>query len=223
MTTRTPAAKTPASTAATAGKKTPAKKTPAKRTPGKRSLSRPAAADKPQATRPATIVNLYKLPTARRRDFVGPLGAHEQAAVRAALAAASARLPISVRAWNGSTAQLADGTLLIHNPGPDRKFTAHIACRHGAIHGWPITTHTDLREARAVTHACERPHARPSDDGDVRPDWDGAITYGVRPVPAPKPSVVLVLREGVHRAQASAADTQPIDTLPEQAKEHPEP
>ncbi|MDX3532546.1 hypothetical protein P1P75_40680, partial [Streptomyces sp. ID05-39B] len=174
--------------------------------------------------------------TARRRLFTGPMGVNEQAAIRAALDAAASRLPIPVRAWNGSTTTLTDGTHITHNPGPDRRFTAQIACRHGAIHGWPITTYTDLREARALTHACERPHTPPTTDTDGTPlNWDKAITRGIHHAPAPKPPAVLQLREGVRRANAATAETQPLskdditaglaaraaDT--ETPKEHPQP
>ncbi|KPI31394.1 hypothetical protein OV320_2610 [Actinobacteria bacterium OV320] len=185
----------------------------------------------PKKTTPTpAAVDLRHLLKPRRRLFTGPMGPNEQAAIRAALDTARAALPIPVRTWNGSTANLTDGTLLTHNPGPDRLFTAHIACRHGAIHGYPITTHTDLREARALTHACERPHTNPTDDGM---NWDKAITGGVHPAPAPKPGVVVQLREGIRRAAATKAETQPLTLADiaeglaartadaETAKEHP--
>lgn len=166
--------------------------------------------------------------TVRRRLFVGPMGASEQAAVRAALASAALRLPVPVRSWNGSTAQLTDGTLLIHNPGPDRVFTAHVACRRGAIHGWPITTHDDLREARALTHACERRHTAntPGDNG-IELDWHKALQHGIQPTTR--------LAEGLKTAKKSTADTQSMSLneigahIAEQladkdtAKEHPQP
>lgn len=227
-----------AKTANTAAAPTPAKKAAAKRTtPAKPRAPRTRAArktaapvlslakqkpaqDDPQPT--ATIVDHRPPLTVRRRLFVGPMGANEQAAVRAALATATTRLPIPVRSWNGSTARLADGTLITHNPGPDRTYTAHIACRHGAIHGYPIHTDTDLREARALTHACERPH------GGINADQ--AINHGVTTTP-PTISPVLELSEGIRRT----ATTQPLsvddiaaglaartaDT--ETPKEHPEP
>jgi hypothetical protein len=198
---------------------TPAKKTAAKKTTTKKA-----------ATSPVTVVNLYKPPPVRRKLFTGPMGAHEQAAIRAALASAGLRLPIPVRTWNGSEAQLADGVLLIHNPGPDRTFTAHIACRHGAIHGWPITSHTDLREARALTHACERPHTTPEDGG---PDWDKAINHGVTRHRPTQTGVIVQLREGARRAHALHDDTEPLNLTAglaerataddDQAKEHPQP
>ena len=205
--------------------KASARKTQAKKT--KKSAAKTPA--NTNATPGPTLVALHPPVNVRPRHFVGPRGAQEQAAVRAALASAHLRLPISVRAWNGSTAQLADGTLLIHNPSPDRAFTAHIACRHGAIHGWPITSLADLREARGLTHACERRHTAntPSDDG-IELDWDKAITHGIKPTSR--------LGEGLTTAKKSAADTQPLsqqdiaegltartaaDT--DQPKEHPQP
>jgi hypothetical protein len=198
---------------------TPAKKTPAKAAPAKRTINRGAtkttAAKTPTktaakkalpATAPVndTIVDTRPKLTVRRKLFVGPLGVQEQAAVRAALAAASAGLPVPVRTWNGSQAQLADGTLLIHNPSTDRLFTAHIACPHGAIHGWPITTRHDLNEARAVTRICQTPHTS-STGSDL--DWDQALTHGVTPLTQP---VVKVSRlaEGLKKAKAAATDTQ---------------
>jgi len=204
--------------------------TPAKQTAAKKTTKKAAPT---KTTRPGTVVNLYKPPPVRRKLFVGPMGVNEQAAIRAALAAASLLLPIPVRTWNGSQAHLADGTLLIHNPSDDRTFTAHIACRHGAIHGYPITSHTDLREARALTHACERPHTTKDGAGL---DWDNAINHGVTPTRTPKTGVVVQLREGVRRTHALHDDTEPLpltditaglaerataDT--DQAKEHPQP
>jgi hypothetical protein len=166
----------------------------------------------------------------RRRIFVGPMGANEIAAVRAALAAASAALPVPVRSWDGPQAQLADGLLLIHNPGPDRIFTAHIACPHGAIHGWPITTRQDLTEARALTRICQTRHASTTGEDT---DWDQAITEGVQPITQP---VVKVSRlaEGLKTAKKAAADTQglSLDEIAagianradqDQPKEHPQP
>lgn len=217
----------------------PAKKTAAKRPARKRAprkTTTPALSlVKPKNTTPdtdTTQVDPRPRLTVRRRLFVGPMGAHEQAAVRAALAAAHLALPVPVRAWNGSTAHLGDGTILIHNPGPDRTFTAHIACRHGAIHGWPITSATDLREARGLTKACERRHSTntPADDG-AELDWDKAVHHGIKPTSR--------LGEGLKAAKKATADTQPLsqqeiaeglaqraaetaaDT--EEPKEHPEP
>lgn len=210
MATRTRKTTTPDTQPKPARKRAPRKTS----TPRPRlSLAKPPVPNDPQPTtdddpQPTTIVDLRHPLKPRRRLFVGPMGPNEQAAIRAALAAAANRLPIPVSTWNGSTAQLADGTLLIHNPGPDRTFTAHIACPHGAIHGYPITTHTDLQDARTLTHACERDHTPHIDDTGL--DWDKAITRGIYPAPAPKPPAVLQLREGVRRANAAAADTQPL-------------
>ncbi|MFE6412618.1 hypothetical protein ACFVOR_37425 [Streptomyces sp. NPDC057837] len=225
----TPAKKAPAKTAAkravnTANsRKTTTSKAPAKQT-AKKPL--PAAAPVNDTATPAPP----KL-RARRKVFTGPMGATEQAAVRAALAAARAALPIPVRAWHGSQAQLADGTLLIHNPGPDRHFTAHIACPHGAIHGWPITTHHDLAEARAVTRICQTPHTEPDPTEDL--DWDKAIRAGVTPLTQPTVKVS-PLTEGLKRAKKAAADTQGLSRADidtglaaradhDQPKEHPQP
>ncbi|MBE4761801.1 hypothetical protein [Streptomyces caniscabiei] len=201
---------TTSSTRKTAAKKAPAaRKATAKKTP-----TRPAA-----KARPAPVDLRHPLPV-RRRVFVGPMGAHEQAAIRAALASAAARLPIPVRAWNGPTAHLANGTVLTHTPhhattDQTPQFTAHIPCRHGATHQHLIHTARDLAAARTATNRCDGLH-------------------GATP---PKPAAILQLREGIQRATASAADTQPlsrddIDTGlaaraagadTDQPKEHPQP
>lgn len=186
----------------------------------------PQPAETPVQTRPNPFGTLK-----RRRLFVGPMGAHEQAAIRAALASAHLRLPIPVRTWNGSQAQLADGTLLIHNPGPDRAFTAHIACRTGSIHGYPITSADDLKTARALTKGCERRHTSKTPSGDgTELDWHKAIAHGIQPTTR--------LAEGLTTARKAVADTQPLsvdeigqhiaDQLAERAdtedaKEHPQP
>ena len=213
-----------------ARKTTPAKKTTTKTTARKATAKKTAAKKtSPKTTTPAaTVVDTRTSLTARRRLFVGPMGASEQAAVRAALAAAHNRLPIPVRAWNGSTAHLTDGTLRIPNPSPDRTFTAHIACRHGAIHGWPITTHDDLHEARALTHACERRHAtNTTGDNGIEYDWAKPVQRGIQPTTR--------LGEGLKTAKKAAVDTQSLNTDDitaglaaravdtEQPKEHPQP
>ncbi|MER6249430.1 hypothetical protein [Streptomyces griseorubiginosus] len=231
---KTAAKKTTAPASAPA-KKTTAKRTPAKpRTPRTRkttaALSLVKPPTKPATDDQATVVDLRYPLNPRRRLFVGPMGPNEQAAIRAALDSARLRLPIPVRTWNGSQAQLTDGTLLIHNPGPDRTFTAHIACRRGAIHGWPITSERDLRAARAITHACERRHSANTpapDNNDIEHDWHKAISHGIRPTSR--------LAEGLATARKSTADTQPLSLdeigahIAEQLadadvpKEHPQP
>ncbi|MEW2187708.1 hypothetical protein AB0900_30955 [Streptomyces cellulosae] len=234
--------------ARTTARNTPAKKTTARKTAAKKTTTRktaqarttPAKKTQPRLslvkpTPEQPRLSLVKNPTPTRttdlplrpRPIVGPLGINEQAAVRAALAAAATRLPVPVRTWNGSTAQLADGVLLIHNPGPDRTFTAHVACRHGAIHGYPIRNLHDLREARALTHACGTNHT-------VDGDWDQAITHGVRPMTAPAVKVSR-LADALTTAKKATADTQPMNTAQiaaglaarqntdNTAKEHPQP
>jgi hypothetical protein len=192
----------------TTAKKTPAKKTaPARKTPATKTNA-PAAERKPA---PVILAKRPKL-AVRRRLFVGPHGPHEQAAIRAALAAAATRLPIPVRTWNGSTARLADGVLIIHNPGHDRAFTAHIACPHGAIHGWPINTHDDLRGARTATRECTTPH------GGYNADQ--AIREGVTTTVPSRPVFQL------QQIAKCTADTQPLalaDIEATTAKEHPQP
>lgn len=187
---------------------------------------------KPGAKAPTTDTGTVTRPlpklAVRRKLFVGPMGPNEQAAIRAALDAARLALPIPVRTWNGSQAQLGDGTLLIHNPGPDRVFTAHIACRHGAIHGYAITSVQDLKTARAITPACERRHSTPTPgDNATQLDWDKAIHHGVRRTSR--------LGEGVQQIRKTVAETQSMSKKAiaeglaaraadhETPKEHPQP
>ncbi|MFJ4473301.1 hypothetical protein ACIP2X_38205 [Streptomyces sp. NPDC089424] len=242
----------------TTGKRGTAKKTttkpPAKQTPAKRATARPAAKKTtPAPTKTATPrpahaepdrINLHKnhppAPTLvdlrpplriRRRVFVGPHKPTELAAIRAALASAAARLPIPVRAWNGPTAHLHDGTTLTHTPAyattdQPPQFIAHIPCPHGATHEYLIRSARDLAGARAVTSLCQVSHGSP--------DQDTAIRHGAPAVAQPKPPAAFQLREGVRRAQALHDDTEPLnrddidagltaraDT--DSPKEHPQP
>lgn len=212
----------------------PAKKTTAKkataRTPRKRTTKATPALTLVQPSKDtdtATQVDTRPRLAVRRRAFVGPMGPSEQAAVRAALTSAALLLPVSARAWDGSTANLADGTLLIHNPGPDRLFTAQIACRRGSIHGYPITSADDLKTARAVTRACERRHAdsTPADDG-AELNWHKALDHGIQHTSR--------LGEALQAVKKTVADTQPMSTdaiaahiaaqlADDQPKEHPQP
>lgn len=228
--TRTRAAK---KTASAPAKKTAAKKAAAaparRRTPcnttGLSLVGNPTTTPEPGPT----LVDL-RHPLQRRRTIVGPITPSEHAAVRAALDTARLRLPIPVRTWNGSAANLTDGTLLIHNPGPDRTFTAHIACPRGAIHGYPITSADDLKTARAITRICERRHTAntPSNNDDLEYDWHKAISNGTQ---------TNRLTEGIKTARTANADTQPLskqdiaaglaaratDTASDAPKEHPQP
>lgn len=200
---------------ATRTRKTTAKKTP---DPAKKAAARKPATKKalPAAApvNPSTIVDLRRpLPT-RRRVFVGPMGATEQAAIRAALAAASARLPVPVRSWHGPTAHLHDGTILTHTPAhatTDQTPTFHAAirCPHGAVHAYTIHTTQELQQARQLTAQCNQ-----------------------RTEPITPDIVVRALGDALTRARAAAADTQPLDTKQiragltarpdqESAKEHP--
>lgn len=221
---RKAAANTPAKNTTTkkATTRAPRKRTAKKTTPAL-TLVQPTGKDTGTATQVDTRPRL----AVRRRPFVGPMGPNEQAAIRAALDSAALRLPVPVRTWNGSTANLTDGTLLIHNPSPDRVFTAHIACRRGSIHGYPITSADDLKTARAVTRACERRHTdnTPADDG-AELNWHKALGHGIQPTSR--------LGEGLQAVKKTVADTQPLSTdeiaahiaeqlAADQPKEHPQP
>ncbi|AKZ60770.1 hypothetical protein SAM23877_p061 (plasmid) [Streptomyces ambofaciens ATCC 23877] len=167
-----------------------------------------------------TIVDLREPLPVRRRVFVGPMGAQEQAAARAALASATARLPIPVRTWHGPTARLNDGTVITHTPAhatTDHTPTFHAAirCPHGAAHVYTIHTAQELHRARQITALC-----------DQRTD--------TAPTPAAPNPAVRALGDALTRARSAAADTQPLSHAEiaavltaradqDQPKEHPQP
>jgi hypothetical protein len=203
-------------------KATPAKKTAAK-TPTKTAAGPARKAAKkalPKTTPVNTVVDLRRpLPT-RRKVFVGPMGAVEQAAIRAALASAKAALPVPVRRWEGPVARLQDGTVLTHTPAhatTDQQPTFHAAirCPHGAIHPYTIHTALDLHRARLLTAQCDQ-------STDRAPEQ-----------PAPNPAV-RALGDALTRVKAATADTQPLSATDietgltaradhETPKGHPEP
>jgi len=199
-----------------------------KATPAPKAPARPAI----------SLVKLTKTPKRRRpltkrpRTLYGRHTAIQLVEARACLASATARLPIPHILWlaqpNGqAAARLTDGTFLLHTAERAPDFLALIRCPLGTLHAHTIHTAADLAEARAITHACMRQHETD--------DHHKAITHGVRPTAKPKPSAVLALREGVRRAEATKADTQPLskDDITEglaaraadleNAKEHPQP
>lgn len=200
---QTQSSKTPA--------KAPAKKAPARKATTRKTSAKPPAKKALPKTAPVnTIVDLRRPLPVRRRVFVGPMGVHEQAAIRAALAAASARLNIPVSAWNGPTAHIAYDTVLTHTPAhatTDQQPTFHAAirCPHGAIHPYTIHNPLDLHRARLLTAQCDqRTNQAPTE-------------------PHPNPTV-RALGDALTRAKAAAADTQPIPTIDtETPKEHPQP
>jgi hypothetical protein len=200
----------------TAAKKTAAKKTttPARKPAAKKALPKTSPVNR------KTVTDIRPPLPVRRPAFVGPLGATEQAAVRATLASASAQLPVPVSAWHGPTAHLGDGTVLTHTPahaGTDQTptFTATIRCPHGAIHAYTIHTALELHRARQITALCPQ-----------RTD-----TPPTGPVPN---QAVRALGDALTRAKTAATDTQPLSTQDiadglaariadtETPKEHPE-
>jgi len=209
--TRTNNSKQPAKKTAT---KPPAKKAPARKPAAKKALPKTTPVNR------KTVVDLRRPLPIRRKVFVGPMGVQEQAAIRAALAAAAARLPVPVRAWHGPTAHLTDGTLITHTPAhatteTTPTFQVAIRCPHGATHAYTIHTAQELHRARQITALCEqRTDAAPQD-----------------PQPNPK---VRALGDALTHAHTTSADTQPLtradidahianhaDT--ETPKEHPQP
>ncbi|MFB8182555.1 hypothetical protein ACFC8N_42530 [Streptomyces sp. NPDC055966] len=214
-TTRTAKKTTPPQRDAAAKKTAPAPgKAPAKKTAARKPAAKKALSVKPEQVNRQTAVDLRKPLPVRRRVFVGPMGATEQAAIRAALAAAKAQLPVPVRSWEGPIARLADGTVLTHSPAhatTDQQPTFHAAirCPHGAVHVRTIHTARELDHARALTAQCKQ-------RTDKAPE-----------LAAPNPAV-RALGDALTHATSATDDTQPIPVLParaddEEAKEHPEP
>lgn len=210
MATRTSSARKTGTTKASTNKTPAAKKTTSRKPPAKKALPKTAPVNK------ATTVDLRHPLPVRRKVFVGPLGATEQAAIRAALASAAARLPVPVRAWHGPTAHLPDGTVLTHTPAhatteQTPAFHAAIRCPHGAVHAYTIRTAADLQQARTLTARCQQ---------------------STQPAPATPTLNPAIRRLG--DTPAAADETQPMDTTQitagltaradnDTAREHPEP
>lgn len=260
--TKEAAAKTTAKKA-TPGK-APAKKTPAKQTPAKKTTARKAAAKATgnTTTKAATTAARTKpTPAAVKKTTVRPefithkmITAHYQARLHG--------LPTrNIRDWKELPTGVAaihfpSGARLDHTPKDDAPFHANTPCPGGSIHRQPIRTSTDLANAEKTAKNCTEhaataaaaniavtrvtPTTEPAknangterqdhESGRRVPTWDrpdlpgDAITKTI-PVPA----------EPVHRATASAADTQPMSkqaitdglaaraTDTETAKEHPD-
>lgn len=168
------------------------------------------------------------------RPITGPHTHLELTLSRACLASAAIRLPIPVINWHAlpggrAGAYLRDDTLIVHTAHRAPQFLALVPCRRGLRHQHPVTDLRSLAAARNATAAC--------DDAHSNDDQDQAVVEGVRPAPALKPPAVHPLGEGLHRAAASAEDTQelgladiaatlPIHTITaddHQPKEHPQP
>lgn len=206
---------TPRTRTQTAAKKATAKPT-AKKTTAPRKPAAKKALPKATPVNKATVVDLRRPLPVRRRVFVGPMGVTEQAAIRAALAAAKAGLPVPVSAWTGPTARLADGTVLTHTPAhatTDQRptFTAAIRCPHEAMHAYTIHTALELHRSRLLTKQC-----------DQRTD-----TAPNTPVPNPD---VRTLGDALTHSDNGIAETQPLPALPagptadaDTPKEHPQP
>ncbi|MEW2266912.1 hypothetical protein [Streptomyces sp. NPDC047868] len=197
------AAKKPARTRRNNPAKAPATNT----APPSLSLVKPAPSPQPAPDRNTLVDLRHRLPV-RRQSATGPYTPQQLTEARACQASAMAALPIPHLLWlaqpdGRAAARLTDGTFIVHTAYRGPQFTAHIRCPHGAIHQHSVTSGRELAEARAVTKGCERQHAT-----DKQND---AITRGVqRPTPAPKPAVVVQLREGVRRAKALHDDTEPL-------------
>ncbi|MFF7476605.1 hypothetical protein [Streptomyces sp. NPDC008092] len=207
---------------ATRTRKTTAKKTATaakKTTPARKPAAKKALPNTPPVNTD-TVVNVRPPVLVRRKVFVGPMGVTEQAAIRAALAAAKAALRVPVSAWHGPVAHLADDTVLTHTPAhattdQTPTFRAAIACPHGAIHLYTIHTAQELHRARLLTAQC---------DGCTIPTPDTETS--------PKPAV-RALGDALTRARSATAETQPMSRddiaaglaarATDQAKEHPQP
>lgn len=177
------------------------------------------------------------LVTLQRRRSLGRYTPAQLAEARAALASATARLPIPHILWlaqldGRASARLADGTHLIHTHERDPEFTAYLRCPTGGLHTEPVTSERDLKAARAVTNTCTRRHDDPDqgDQDDSPCDWHKAITHGVHQA---VPSHLSALTTDLHMVKKTPADTQPLSlddidagladrtTDTEQPKEHP--
>lgn len=215
---------------ATRTSKTTAKKT----TPPRKTTPRKTAAKKAAADTTATVIQLRPPLATRRRSAADPYTPEQLTEARAAYASAMAMLPIPVLAWivpsqatsRRAAAHMADGTVITHVADRAPVFTADIPCRHGARHETTIRTAEALSKARQDAATCEYQHAAA--------DQHRAITDGITPTPD-QPVKVNALPEGIKRATAAAAETQPLpltdiaeglatrtaDT--ETPKEHPQP
>ncbi|MFF1358703.1 hypothetical protein [Streptomyces sp. NPDC058297] len=196
---------------------------------------RPTAEQNPRNTpatpeRPhLTLIDLRKpLPT---RNVVGPHSALELTCSRAALATATARLPIPVINWhalpNGrAAAYMRDDTLIVHTATDGRAphFTALVPCPHGLRHQHPVTDERTLAAARTATAACTSPHATD--------DQAQSLTEGVRPAPAPTAPTIRPLTDAFgHDAErtqplsandiAAGLNARTAAADKEQPKEHP--
>lgn len=231
--TPTPAKKTTAKRTTTAASGPPRKRTPRKPTAGAPKLSL-------VKTPKLSLVKALKPPPSRNRLFV------TDAQIYATHAARTAGLPTHrIREWtdhNDGTATriLNDGFL--HYTHATRTLTWRATCRMGAIHTYVLDSPSTAARARVQAASCEELHAdltkvQPLTGNELealgllqiptwaRPDQLAGEITATLPVP----------EEPIHRATASAADTQPIprdaitaglaartaDTEP--AKEHPQP
>ncbi|WP_330328255.1 hypothetical protein [Streptomyces pseudovenezuelae] len=225
-------------TAKTTAKKTAAKKTTAARAPRTRKTTTA------KKTTPARLSLVKPTPTdtglpARPRDFI------TDAQIYATHAAKKAGIPVHrIREWTDhhdgtATRVLTDGYL--HYTHETRTLTWRASCRMGALHTYVLDSPSTAAQARVQAATCEELHADLSTVPPLTPDeleaegllqtptWArpdelaGEITATI-PVPA----------EPLHRATASAADTQPMSTqaiadhiaqqlADQQPKEHPQP
>lgn len=213
-------------------KKTAAKKAPARKATGRKTTaaSRPARPRARKATAPAlslvkeqhdkateppaptaTVVDLrYALPV-RRRRFVGTHTKAQIIEARAALASATAQLPIPHILWlaqidGRAAARLADGTHLIHTHERAPEFTAILRCPTGGLHTELVTNERDLKAARAITATCTRRHDD-TDPGAGTYDWHKATTLGIQKL---IPARLSVLNVGLQAAKKATAETQPM-------------
>ncbi|MFJ5294500.1 hypothetical protein [Streptomyces sp. NPDC088348] len=167
---------------------------------------------RPRTTRPelhpVPATTPAPLPT-RDHGFIA------EAAIRAYYVARLHGLPVErIRDWTptaGGEATTSRGPYgtLTHTPGAGHPFQANIPCATGAAHTYPIRHGGDLRAAEQHAAACTSRHGAPT---------------------------VLHLTDGLHRATASAADTQKLSAADiadgltaraaadnDQPKEHPQP
>jgi hypothetical protein len=241
MTSRARTAKKTDTTPAPAPVRKPAaKRTPAARTGRKRTAPRKTTTPAAQALslvkeqpEPTTVDVRDRLPI-RRRHFVGEYTRTQIVEARAALASATARLPIPHILWlaqidGRAAARLADGTHLVHTHERAPEFTAILRCPTGGLHTEPVTCERDLRAARTITATCTRRHDETDPEADGY-DWHKAVTLGVQKL---IPARLSPLNAGLQAAKKATADTQPLSkqdiadglaarAAADAAKEHPQ-
>ncbi|MGV2914649.1 hypothetical protein [Streptomyces alfalfae] len=153
---------------------------------------------------------------------LGPRSQTELACARAALANATARLPIPVTTWtalpNGQAHAVLGDTVLIHTAHRAPLFTAYTPCPYGAWHEHTVTSPSSLTEARADAARCTTPHVSDQQRASLTRD------------PRTHTTTVLPLSERIAATETTEMSTAEIaaglaerTAATDEAKEHPQP